>query len=188
MGNLAEHTKAVLDHYIATVGIDIERKKLLRASPPFVGRVVRHQVPSVDSLQSIDEVFVFRYEILPFGQTMPLIRTHWVMSIWDEDSGLPSSQVLLSPMVANAVWLPLARSNLVSQLICEPDASSPSQFICSSSVERRPLRRSNESASSSLDTTLHPVLIGYHKACLSWSRFFPECSSSRAFGNDSCAD
>lgn len=164
-----EHLAAVLTHYDHTTAIDAERKKNIRAPAPFVGRVVRHQVPSVDGLQSLDEVFIYRYELIPFGQTMPLIRTHWVVTTWDQASGLPLHQAIVSNKVADSVWLPRARSNNITTIFCEPDASSPSSFVLS--IDRD-------------GTTRGTISIGYFNSYNSWSRFFPESAFHHTLPED----
>lgn len=156
----SEHVEMVLHHYMVTVGVEEEQKKSIRSAIPFVGHVLRHQVPSLNSLLSIDEVSVFRYEMVPFGQTMPLIRRHYVLTSWDTDSGLPISQHLISQPCALAMWLPKARHSNMTALVCEPDAASPSHFIFTAQYQQ--------------DEQNH-ISIGYHNSSLlSWSRFFPE--------------
>jgi len=156
----SEHVEMVLHHYMVTVGVEQEQKKSIRSAIPFVGHVLRHQVPSLNSLQSIDEVSVFRYEMVPFGQTMPLIRRHYVLTTWDADSGLPLSQHLISQPCAHAMWLPKARNSNLSALYCEPDAAAPSHFIFTAQFQ---------------DDEQNHISIGYHNSSLlSWSRFFPE--------------
>jgi len=154
-----EHMLEVITHYDQLLGVTEERKKLIRAAKPFIGRIVRHQVPSEDGLQSIDEVSIYRYELLPFGQSMPLVRSHWVLTRWDEVNGLPITQSIVPNRVAHNRWLINARPTQVATIFCEPDAANPNSFICSADSDGR------QRASAS---------IGYFNACHSWSRFFPE--------------
>jgi hypothetical protein len=156
----SEHIEMILQEYTHTLGIDLEQKKSVRSAVPFIGHIIRHQVPSVHSLQSIDEVSVFRYEMVPFGQTMPLIRRHWILTTWDVEAGLPIRQLPLTKPAAHALWLPKARSNASTSLFCEPDAASPAHFVYT--VERTYSR--------------DVPSIGYAHSSLSYSRFFPEAA------------
>lgn len=124
-----------------------------------MGRVVRHQIPSCDHLRTIDEVFVYLYDMVPYGQEMPLVSHEYVISMWDESTGLPLLQVIASPLVAECLWLRKAHQSNFSSLFCEPDAANPSSFMYTVDNERN--RRDR-------------VSVGYFNPQFrSWSQFCP---------------
>lgn len=155
---ITDHVKTVISYYEQALHLN-RGGKSVRAARPFVGRVVRHQLPSVDRLQTIDEVFVYLYDLVPFGQEMPFHSLEYVLTTWDEASGLPVHQLAASSIMAQCIWLPKAHESNYSSLFCEPDASQPSLFVYTADNEHN--RRSD-------------VSIGYFSPQFqSWSRFCP---------------
>lgn len=143
----------------------------LRAARPFVGKVVRFQVRSSDTTQlvSIDSVYIYLYDMVPFGRTMPRTQHLWFLTRWDSQTGLPLDQSLMQSSTVNRTWMRRANQKEPVALFCEPDAADPQHFIYSSAPS---------SSHRDFDSPL-----GYHNNSFSWGRFFPESSSSAQLAN-----
>lgn len=78
----------ILNSYTETLKLDEEIKSCVRAPPPFIGRVQRIQVDN-DLFTTLDQVSIYKRELLPLGMALPAIRDVWLLTSWDAEEGLP---------------------------------------------------------------------------------------------------
>ena len=155
--------KELVDRYSEASGVAAVARRALRAARPFVGKVIRFQVRSqLSKLVSIDSVYVYLYDMVPFGRTMPRTQHFWFLTRWDAQSGLPIRQTLIPASSVNRTWMKRADRETSVALFCEPDAAQPHQFVYTSAL---PSQRDFDSP------------LGYHDPSFSWGNFFPESSS-----------
>lgn len=158
-----DHARELIEKYSEVCGVAAVARKALRAARPFVGKIVRLQVRSKTSkLISLDSVYVYLYDMVPFGRTMPRTQHFWMLTHWDVNSGLPIRQNLLPQSSIDRTWMVRANIEDPVALFCEPDAAEPNHFIYSSAL---PSHRNFDSP------------LGYYDSGFSWGRFFPEPSS-----------
>lgn len=55
---------------------------------PFVGRVQRVHVDN-DLFTTLDQVSIYKRELMPLGMTLPAVRDVWMLTSWDIEEGLP---------------------------------------------------------------------------------------------------
>lgn len=181
----------IINSYDRLLQLDSERELMIRQPKPFIGKIYRRQVSSNGTFQSVDKVSVFRREALPFGRTMPLTRTHWVISTWNQEAGIPFAQVMISEDVAKRVWLSRVLATSQSTIFCEPFFLEPVQTAgrpsrSNKSVSCPPFYSLFECSVSSKPSEKDHSNIGYAGASKTWAKFFPEASFSDPASLNDC--
>jgi len=84
----SDQINGIFNSYTETLKLDEEIKSCVRAPPPFIGRVQRIQVVN-DLFTTLDQVSIYKRELMPLGMALPAIRDVWLLTSWDVEEGLP---------------------------------------------------------------------------------------------------
>ena len=124
----------------------IQKEEFKRSHQPFVGSITRCNVTCGDIFQTFDEVEICNNQRLSPESKMPVIRTVFLLSSWDED-GIPIALCKLEGERINP-WYSKVLDEEKSYLYCLPDwhnqgEVSTTKFVYSTSQSYRPVTYAN---------------------------------------------
>jgi len=100
----------------------------------FVGRIERRSVRA-STFTTLDKIEIFRRDIRPIGSTVSLMEELHVLTVWDEECGLPAKCTLLTTQ-EKQYWQSQCIKHPISYLYCLPVWESKTGFKFSVACEK----------------------------------------------------
>jgi hypothetical protein len=122
-----DQIKTILQQYDAKCGLHERRKNIIRAPPPFVGRVTRTQVRNPE-FATLDKVEIYLLDVLPQWSTLNSTEKQYFLTTWDKESGLPAYSTPLTDKDKIRFWRDRSSADSVSYLYSNPVYQSAGDF------------------------------------------------------------
>jgi hypothetical protein len=122
-----DQIKTILQQYDLKCGLQERRKNIIRAPPPFVGRVTRTQVRNLE-FATLDKVEIYLLDVLPQWSTLNSTEKLYFLTTWDKESGLPAYSTPLTDKDKIRFWRDRSSTNSISYLYSNPVYQSAGDF------------------------------------------------------------
>eukprot|EP00029_Vermamoeba_vermiformis_P000425 TRINITY_DN1048_c0_g1_i1.p1 TRINITY_DN1048_c0_g1~~TRINITY_DN1048_c0_g1_i1.p1 ORF type:complete len:294 (-),score=42.58 TRINITY_DN1048_c0_g1_i1:237-1118(-) len=122
-----DQIKTILLQYDSKCGLQERRKKIIRAPPPFVGRVTRTQVRNLE-FATLDKVEIYLLDVLPQWSPLNCTEKQYFLTTWDKESGLPAYSTPLTDKDKIRFWRDRSSTDSISYLYSNPVYQSAGDF------------------------------------------------------------